>query len=128
MRSKSTIISLVFLTGVGLATFVLDRALSLLFAMWSVVNNPLLGDNFTLSTLAGLFLSIVGAVYAYKRKDSKLFVEQTISEVGKVSWPTASETKVNTVVGIVFSFISAGILGLFDGLFSWLTNNNLFLY
>lgn len=128
MGSRYTATAL-FLVGVALvATLILDRAFSSVFALASVANQSLLGDRFTVSTLIGLVLSAAGSAYAWVNPKSKEFLAESSDELGKVSWPEASETKMNTAVVIVFSFIAAGILGVFDSVFGWLTNNNLFLF
>ena len=128
MTSRSTLIGLTFICGALLLTWVLDKALASTFAQFGVRNTAVLGDQFTLSTLIAVAVSAAAGFFGFSYKTSKTFVGEVIDEVSKVSWPEWSETKVNTVVVIVFSFISAGILGVFDAVFSYLTDNNLFLY
>ena len=128
MTSRSTLIGLTFICGALLLAWVLDKALASSFAQFGVRNAAVLGDQFTLSTLIGVVVAAAAGAFGFTYKTSKTFVGEVIDEVSKVSWPEWSETKVNTVVVIVFSFISAGILGVFDAVFSYLTDNNLFLY
>ena len=128
MTSKSTLIALIYLVGGALAAFVIDKALTSGFAAWNVANTAILGDNFTLSTLIAVAVGAAVAGYAWIDKRSKKFTNEVIDETSKVAWPEWSETRVSTLVVIAFSFISAGILGVFDAVFSYLTNNNLFLY
>lgn len=128
MSSRYTVAALFFLGAALIATLILDRAFGMIFAISNIANTSILGDRFTLSTLVGLLLSIGGAAYAWVNPKSKEFVAESADELAKVSWPEASETKTNTIVVIVFSFIAAGILGVFDSVFGWLTNNNLFLF
>ena len=129
MGSKSTVVGLFFFCSAVLATVVLDKAFTATFLSMGVSNNALLGERFTLSTLLAVVLSFAGAGYAMVgNQKSRRFVEECVDEVGKIAFPEWSETKMNTVVVIVFSFVSAGILGVFDTLFSWLTSNNFFLY
>ncbi len=128
MSSRYTWTALFLLGTAIIATVILDNAFASIFAAVNVANPKVLGDRFTLSTLAGLLVSIGGAVYAWFNAKSKEFVAESADELSKVSWPEGQETKMNTVVVIVFSFIAAGILGIFDSFFGWLTNNNLFLF
>ncbi len=122
MRSKTTLVGLIFIAGFGLAAWVINRSLTGIFAQFNVSNQQLLGANFTLSTLIAVVVAGGLLGYAYTNKKSKAFVTQVIDEISKVAWPEWSETRVNTVVVIVFSFIAAGILGVFDTTFNWLTN------
>lgn len=128
MSSRYTVTALFLLAAAAVATVVFDRAFASIFAVANVANADILGDRFTLSTLAGLLVSVAGAAYAWVNKKSKEFIAESADELAKVSWPEAAETKMNTIVVIVFSFIAAGILGIFDSVFGWLTNNNLFLF
>jgi preprotein translocase subunit SecE len=121
MGSKTTLIGVIYLSGAALVALVGDKLFTSIFLLANVSNNALLGENFTLSTLVAVLLAIGTAWYFYLPK-YKLYVNETIDEVSKVSWPTWSETKTNTVVVIIFSFISAGILGVFDFVFSNLTS------
>ena len=122
MGSKTTLIGIIYLTGTALLALVGDKLFTSIFLVVDIANNALLGENFTLSTLIALILAIGTAVYFYSGPKYKQFVNETIDEVSKVSWPEWSETKVNTVVVIIFSFIAAGILGVFDYVFSTLTS------
>jgi preprotein translocase subunit SecE len=128
MRSRYTVTALFLLTAAIIMTVVFDRAFASIFAAVNVANSNVLGDRFTVSTLAGLLVSAAGAAYAWVNVKSKEFIAESVDELGKVSWPDMAETKMNTIVVIVFSFIAAGILGVFDSVFGWLTNNNLFLF
>lgn len=128
MSSRYTWTALFLLGAAVITTVILDNAFASIFAAANVGNAKILGDRFTLSTLVALLVSVAGAAYAWINSKSKEFVAESADELSKVSWPEGQETKMNTVVVIVFSFIAAGILGIFDSFFGWLTNNNLFLF
>ena len=127
MSSRNTFVALFFIAAAFLLTLVLDKTAQGLFAYANVANPSLLGDRFTLSTAIGLGISVVVGACAWITPKTKNFIGDSVDELAKVSWPAWAETKVNTVVVIVFSFIAAGILGVFDSVFSWLTTNQLFL-
>ena len=48
-------------------------------------------------------------------------VQQVRQEVSKVTWPTRKETLYSTIVVIVTTIIASLFLGLFDGVWSWVT-------
>jgi preprotein translocase subunit SecE len=124
MRSKSTIVGIIFVTGFLIAAYVLTRAFTSLLGVLEVSNRAILGDNFTLATLAGVVFggALLGGLYVSAR--SKTFVGDVLDEVSKVAWPEWAETKMNTLVVIVFSFVAAAILGVFDSVFAWLTSQS----
>jgi preprotein translocase SecE subunit len=127
MRSKSTIVGLVFLSGFGLGAFIFGRTASSLMAAFDVSNRALLGENFTLASLVGVAIAALLCGYLFVTPKTKAFVNEVTDEVSKVAWPEWSETKVNTVVVILFSFVCAAILGVFDAFFSWLTSADFIL-
>lgn len=127
MSSRNTFVALFFIAAALLLTLVFDRAAQALLAYANAANPSILGDRFTLSTAIGLGVAAVLAGWGWVNPKTKNFVGESVDELAKVSWPEWAETKVNTVVVIVFSFIAAAILGVFDSVFSWLTTNQLFL-
>lgn len=128
MGSKSTWVWVFFVACGAVATVVFSKIVGLIFLQFQITDTAMLGDQFTLSTLIALVVAVALTGFAAMNPTSRTFVNDSYDELMKVSWPEWSETKTNTVVVIVFSFISAGILGVFDYVFSTLTNNNFFLY
>lgn len=127
MGSRNTFVALFFIATALLLTLVLDKTLEGLFAVLEVANSPLLGDRFTLTTALGLVVAAGIGLFVWSTPKTKAFIGESIDELSKVSWPEWAETKMNTVVVIVFSFVAAAILGVFDFVFSELTQNQLFL-
>ena len=69
--------------------------------------------------------AIVGtgaAMYAYRHPVVSPLSKEIVSELGKVTWPTRKETYYATLVVIVTSIICAIILGVFDAMWSYLTD------
>lgn len=129
MPGKNTWVWIFFIAAGILAAKILDFALADIFALARVNNTAVLGENFTLSTLCGVLVSAVGTFYfAVLHGQSRAFVEESVVELDKTAWPSREDAWSSTVVVLIFSFISAAILGVFDTVFHWLTNNNLFLY
>jgi len=128
MQSKGTWVALFYIVSTLMITMIFNFAISDLFVFFRQENSALLGPKFTLSTLISLILAGSITVYvAFINKNARAFVEQAIVELEKVAWPTWNETRIATYTVIVTSLIAAVILGLFDTVFGWLTNNNLFL-
>ena len=128
MKNKGTWVALFFVASALLLGYVFSLAFGDVFTWLRVVDRPILGPRFTLSTLSGLSLAVLIALWAglvYKK--TRNFVEQVVSEIDKVAWPTWLETRVATFTVIVTCCIAAAILGIFDGVFGWLSHNNLFL-
>ena len=48
----------------------------------------------------------------------KKFVDESISELRKVNFPNAEATRITTIAVISMTFITAGILGIIDFVFS----------
>lgn len=129
MRAKSTWVGVFFVLTTIVVGLVLSYAVEDMFNLMRVRNAELLGENFRLNTLVGFTIAIIaGAYFGVKNQKSRSFVEESAVELDKVAWPDQTETRVSTLIVIVFSFMSAAVLGVFDWAFSWLTNNNFFLY
>lgn len=70
---------------------------------------------------AGL-LAFTSAVAAYRSKKVHTFVVEVCVELSKVSWPTRKETWSQTIVVLVVSVIAAIILGVYDAVWSHITD------
>ena len=77
-------------------------------------------SDFKLSMIAGIVATVVG-VYMYKNDKVYHLANEVAGELKKVTWPTAKEVRSATMVVIVMAIISAIILGLFDLLWTNLT-------
>ena len=72
-------------------------------------------------TLFAAVSALVIGIASYKSERTYGLVSDVTNELKKVTWPTAKEVKAATIVVIVMTIISAGILGLFDLVWSNLT-------
>lgn len=70
---------------------------------------------------AGL-VAFISAVVAYRSKKVHTFVVEVCVELSKVSWPTRKETWSQTIVVLVVSAIAAIILGVYDAVWSHITD------
>jgi preprotein translocase subunit SecE len=78
-------------------------------------------SDFTVSLIAGVIAAVVG-ISMYRSDRIYHLANEVATELKKVTWPTAKETRAATIVVIIMSILSAVILGLFDLLWSNLTN------
>ncbi|MGB8331129.1 MAG: preprotein translocase subunit SecE [Polyangiales bacterium] len=70
---------------------------------------------------AGL-VGLITAVVAYRSKRIHTFVVEVCVELSKVAWPTRSETWSQTIIVIIVSIIAAIILGVYDAVWSNITD------
>jgi preprotein translocase subunit SecE len=109
-------VHLIFLAG-GVGLFVL------LFKtgdwVWSYfARNP---NEFVLDAIAGVLALGIG-IAMYKNERVYALANDVTTELKKVTWPTRKETQLATVVVIVTVLIASILLGVFDMLWSWLTD------
>ena len=81
------------------------------------VDTRVIGDDWTLTSFIGFGLSFAAAIFVWMRKDARDVSLEVVSELRKVTWPNAQETKAATIAVLVCTFVVAVILGIFD--FTW---------
>ena len=78
--------------------------------------------NATIIAVGAGLVAFVTAVATYRSQRIHTFVVEVCVELSKVTWPTRKETWSQTVVVIIVSIIAAIILGVFDSVWSWITD------
>ena len=78
-------------------------------------------DGTMIAVGAGL-IAFISAVIAYRSTKIHTFVLEVCVELSKVSWPTRKETWSQTVVVLIVSVIAAIILGVYDAVWSHITD------
>lgn len=78
--------------------------------------------NATAIALGAGLVAFISAVVAYRSKKVHTFVVEVCVELSKVSWPTRKETWSQTIVVLVVSVIAAIILGVYDAVWSHITD------
>lgn len=78
--------------------------------------------NATIIAVGAGLISLFAAVLAYRSTKVHTFVVEVCVELSKVTWPTRKETWSQTVVVIIVSVIAAIILGVFDAVWSQITD------
>jgi preprotein translocase subunit SecE len=103
--------------GVG---FFLENILAGLLA-WGRMNDPSVLFGWNLSTLIGFGIAAVAAIAIWRIPKTQTASLEVALELQRVTWPSLRETRAATVAVIVASAIAAMILGLFDFVWSWLS-------
>jgi len=70
----------------------------------------------------GAVLGVAAAVIGWRHPVLAPLSKEIVTELGKVTWPTKKETYYATIVVLVTSVIAAIILGVFDAMWSYLTD------
>jgi preprotein translocase subunit SecE len=94
-------------------------------AVWTILADTVDSvpePNATVIAAAAGVISLAAAVLAYRSKKVHTFVVEVCVELSKVSWPTRKETWSQTVLVIIVSVIAAVILGVFDAMWSQITD------
>ncbi len=84
---------------------------------WSYFGKP----NDMYVGIASVALAGVATVIAWRNEQLFALATDVASELRKVTWPTRKETVSSTLIVIVTTIVSALVLGLFDGMWSWVT-------
>ena len=74
-----------------------------------------------LITVGSGLITVVTGVVMYRNDRIHTLANEVAAELKKVSWPTAKEVRAATIVVLVMSVIAAIILGVFDLVWSNLT-------
>jgi preprotein translocase subunit SecE len=78
--------------------------------------------NGTIIAVGAGLVALITAVATYRSKKIHTFVVEVCVELSKVTWPTRKETWSQTIIVIVVSIIAAIILGVFDAMWSQITD------
>lgn len=100
----------------GLVAFWL--ADKLVAGVWNLFDDP----NPNAVTAAAAFLGLATGVGLSKHAGIRRFVNESAGELARVTWPTKTETRSNTIIVAVFSLICAFIIFGFDAVWSQLTD------
>jgi preprotein translocase subunit SecE len=108
-------VHLMFLVGVVVAFYLLQWTIDW---VWGYFGTP--PSEFILSVGSAVAATVAGIVM-YRSDKYYALANEVASELKKVTWPTAKEVRTATMVVIVMAILSAIILGLFDFVWSNLT-------
>ena len=88
----------------------------------SVYDYPLIGSKITLSMVLGFICTLGGLIYAYRVPVVNKLSHEIVIELSKVTRPGQKELKLSTIVVLIMVLIVSIILGLFDSIWSWLSD------
>jgi preprotein translocase subunit SecE len=108
-------VHLMFLVGVIVLFYLLQWSVDWVWGAFGTVPSE------TIVSLGAAFVATVAGVVMYRSDRYYHLANEVASELKKVTWPTAKEIRTATFVVIVMAIISAVILGLFDFVWSNLT-------
>ena len=108
-------VHLIYLIGVVVAFYVLQWSIDWI---WGYFGTP--PSEFRLTLVAAVVAGALGVIM-YRSDRYYYLANEVASELKKVTWPTAKEVRTATMVVVVMAIISALILGLFDFVWSNLT-------
>jgi preprotein translocase subunit SecE len=108
-------VHLIYLCGAVLLFYVLQWSLDW---VWGYFGSP--PSEFKLTVLAAV-AAVVAAVTLYRNDRIYNLANEVSQELKKVTWPTPKEVRTATIVVNVMALISAVILGIFDFVWSNLT-------
>ena len=109
-------VHLMYLVGAVLAFYVLQWSIDW---VWGYFATPPSEMKISLASAA---IALIGTVVLYRNDRIYTLANEIAGELKKVTWPTAKEVRAATFVVIVMAIISAIILGLFDAVWSQLTD------
>ena len=108
-------VHLMFLTGAIVAFYLTQWTIEWLWGYFATAPSELV-----ITTIAGVG-TLIAAITMYRNDRIYQLATEVSSELSKVTWPNAKEVRAATIVVVVMAVISALILGLFDLVWSQLT-------
>jgi len=108
-------VHLIYLIGVVAAFYVLQWSIDWI---WGYFGAP--PSEFKITIAAAVIATLAGVIM-YRSDKYYNLANEVASELKKVTWPTAKEVRTATLVVVIMAIISAIILGLFDFVWSNLT-------
>jgi preprotein translocase subunit SecE len=106
-----------FLCGAVLAFYVMQWTVDW---VWGYFSPETMVSEFRL-TMISAAIALVAGIAMYRSDKYYGLANEVAGELKKVTWPSAKEVRAATIVVIVMAIISAIILGLFDMVWSNLT-------
>jgi preprotein translocase subunit SecE len=108
-------VHLMYLCGAVLLCYLLQWTIDWLWGYWGTPPSE-----FQISLVAGV-VAVIAGVVMYRHDRVYTLANEVSSELKKVTWPTAKEVRTATIVVLIMSIISAIILGVFDLVWTNLT-------
>ncbi len=117
---KRVVVVFFALAAIALGTF-LEKAVAIVFSYTRWNDSPVLGEDWTLSTVIGYGVALAAAVIAWRTPRVHEVSTEVALELKRVTWPSRRETWAATVAVLVATFVAAALLGAFDFVWGWLS-------
>jgi len=78
--------------------------------------------NATAVAVGSGLVALIAAIVTYRSRKIHTFVVEVCVELSKVTWPTRKETWSQTVIVLIVSVLAAIILGVYDAVWSKITD------
>jgi len=98
------------------------KASVVIFGWININDKALIGSQFTISTLIGFVCAALFLFYSLRSPKVIQVSNEVVSELKRVTWPERQETFAATIVVIITIVIVSIILGIFDLVWSRITN------
>ena len=108
-------VQLGFLAAALMFIWLLGHVISTVWYFFADPNEPVVS---VASVLGGILATII----LYRNASTHALATEIADELSKVTWPTRKETSSSTVIVIVTSIIAAAMLGVFDAVWSAVTD------
>ena len=108
-------VHLMYLVGVIVLFYLLQWSVDWVWGYFGTVPSE------TYVSIAAAVIAIITGIVMYRSDKYYYLANEVASELKKVTWPTGKEVRTATIVVILMAIISAVILGLFDFVWSNLT-------
>jgi preprotein translocase subunit SecE len=95
--------------------YVTDKLVTFVWEFWAEPSD-------TIVTAIAVALGLAGSFLAYQNDRFRDFCTEVVTELSKVTWPTREETWYSTLVVLTASFIAAVYTGMFDAIWSAVTD------
>jgi len=93
----------------------LERVIAAIFGGLRMNDPPVLGlADWTVSSVLGYAVAAAIAVAVWMNPRVNGLSFEVANELKKVTWPNVEDTRTSTMAVVVFSIVSAGVLGVFD--------------
>ncbi len=122
MDASKRLVNLFYAGATILSWMIFSKTYSLIFSVVGARDVPLLGKEFTFSTLLAALTAFGLFLWAWRHHEYRKFSYEVSEELVKVSWPDWDETKGHTKVTIWVTIIISLILWIFDQVFGNLTD------
>ena len=116
------IVAIFYILAAVVVGIFLEKILALSFSYARLNDVAVFGDDWTLSTVLGYAIAAAAAVLAWRSPRINAVSMQVAQELEKVSWPSMRETRASTVAVVIFTFVAAFLLGIFDMIWSRLSS------